>query len=111
MLRLAVADTARGQGIGRKLWRACSANYPGTSRWRLEPQPTIRPPSPLLLTAVIPTWSRRGVGSWVKAELMRLAVRDGVPGVSTHTMRPILALNEASGFRSIARIASLRRTP
>lgn len=65
-------------------------------------------------TAVVPSWRRRGVASWVKGELAQLAVREGVPWMTTHNDAangPILALNDANGFRTSTRAVSLRRTP
>lgn len=65
-------------------------------------------------TAVIPAWRRRGVATWVKAELALLAARDGAHWLTTHNDAdnvPILTLNDANGFRVLRRIVALRREP
>jgi GNAT superfamily N-acetyltransferase len=65
-------------------------------------------------TAVVPAWRRRGVASWVKAEVGLLAAREDAQWLTTHNdadNAPILALNETTGFRVLRRIAVLRREP
>jgi GNAT superfamily N-acetyltransferase len=65
-------------------------------------------------TGVAPAWRRRGVATWLKAEVSRLAAGDGAEWMTTHNDTdnvPILALNEATGFYALRRIVALRREP